>query len=149
MKWFYLILALVVGITVPLQAGINVRLRDALMGDAALAAFVSFTVGTLALALYAGIVGNGFGTLATAAARGPLWMWSGGLLGAVFVASTIILAANLGAANMLCWVIAGQLMAGLLMDHYGLIGYAVREVSPMRMVGAVLLVMGAILVQKF
>lgn len=149
MKWIYLIMALAVGMTVPLQAGINVRLREALSGEAALAALVSFAVGTLALFIYAAAAGPGFGLFAGAFSRGPLWMWTGGLLGAVFVATTIILAANLGAANMLVWLIAGQLLAGLLMDHYGLIGYTLREASGLRILGAALVVIGAVMVQKF
>ena len=50
---------------------------------------------------------------------------------------------------MLAWIIASQLLAGMLMDHYGLIGYAVREVSLPRLAGALLLVAGAVLVQKY
>ncbi len=142
-------MALAVGVFVPLQAGVNVRLKDALGGDPVLAAFISFTVGTLALGGYVLAVNSGFSGLSGAFARGPWWMWTGGFMGAFFVAATIVLAANLGAANMLVWLIASQLMAGMILDHWGLVGFAVREVSLLRLLGAALLIAGAILVQKF
>lgn len=146
MKWIYVLFALVAGAVVPLQAGINARLRLTL-GDAATAALVSFAVGTVALLGWFFAMGSGWP--ASAFSRGPWWMWTGGVLGAFFVAATIILAAELGAASMLAWILASQLMAGMLMDHYGLVGFAVREISPLRVLGAALLVAGAVLVQKF
>ncbi|MBU1248429.1 MAG: DMT family transporter [Proteobacteria bacterium] len=149
MKSFYILLALAVGVFVPLQAGVNVRLKLALGNDPMSAAFVSFAVGTVVLGAWVFSWGSGLGGLVGAVDRGPWWMWTGGVMGAFFVASTIVLAANLGAASMLVWVIASQLMAGVLMDHYGLVGYAVREVSPLRLVGVGFLVAGAVLVQKF
>ncbi|MGE4505912.1 MAG: DMT family transporter [Desulfovibrionaceae bacterium] len=148
MKWLYVILAVVAGALVPLQAGVNVRLKLAL-GEPLLAALVSFGVGTLTLAACLVFLKPSWGSMAEAAARGPLWMWFGGCLGAFFVAATIVLAEGLGAASMLAWIIASQLAAGVIMDHYGLVGYAVREMSPMRALGALLLVAGAVLVQKF
>jgi transporter family-2 protein len=50
---------------------------------------------------------------------------------------------------MLAWIIASQLMAGMLLDHFGVLGYVVREISPMRILGVCLLVAGAVLVQRF
>ncbi|MEF2144617.1 MAG: DMT family transporter [Desulfovibrionaceae bacterium] len=146
MKNIYVLVALLAGAMVPLQAGINVRLKQA-VGDPLISALVSFAVGTLVLLASCAFLrplGN-----ALAGARGPWWMWTGGLLGAFFVAATILLAEKLGAGAMLAWIIASQLLAGMLMDHYGLIGYAVREVSLPRLAGALLLVAGAVLVQKY
>ena len=146
MKWPYIVLALVAGFIVPLQAGINVRLRTAL-GDTSLAAMVSFLVGFVGLAAWC--LARGWGWPVGALSRGPWWMWTGGLLGAFFVAGTILAAAKLGAAGMLGWVVASQLVAGLLLDHYGAAGFVIREVSWMRVLGALLLILGAVLVERY
>lgn len=146
MKGVYILIALVAGALVPLQAGINVRLKQA-VGDPALSAMVSFAVGTLALAVWC--FSSRPVLSALAGARGPWWMWLGGFMGAFFVAATILLAEKVGAGAMLAWIIASQLLAGMLLDHYGALGYVVREISPVRMLGACLLVAGAVLVQRF
>jgi transporter family-2 protein len=146
MKGMYVLIALVAGALVPLQAGINVRLKQA-VGDPVLSAMISFAVGTLALAAWC--FASRPVVAALSGARGPWWMWLGGFMGAFFVAATILLAEKVGAGAMLAWIIASQLMAGMLLDHFGVLGYVVREISPMRILGVCLLVAGAVLVQRF
>lgn len=146
MKIVLSLLALAAGAFIPIQAGINNRLKLDL-GDSSLAAMVSFFVGTLALAAWVlarRLPLDGFAK----AVNGPLWIWTGGVLGAVFVSLTIYLANKLGAAAMVAWLVAGQLVMGLVLDHFGLISYAVREVTASRVAGAVLLVAGAALVSR-
>ncbi len=63
MKWIFILLALAVGVFVPLQAGVNVRLKHALGNDYVLAAFISFMVGTLALGGYVLAFNSGFSGL--------------------------------------------------------------------------------------
>ncbi|MEF2229800.1 MAG: DMT family transporter [Pseudodesulfovibrio sp.] len=146
MKWIYVILALVAGAAMPLQAGINLRLRYSL-GDPVFAALVSFAVGALALAAYS-FATRPVPTLAMASGA-PWWAWTGGMLGAFFVTVTIVLAANLGAATSMAWLLAGQFAAALVLDHFGLVSYAVHGVSWQRVAGVALVVVGALLVNKY
>ena len=145
MKIFYLFLALAGGAFMPIQAGVNAKLKGVL-GDPILAALVSFAVGTVGLAVFSLILRLPWP--AGAFSQGPFWIWLGGLLGAFFVAATIFLAIKIGAASMIAWLIAGQLLMALLLDHYGLIGYAQRSITPERIMGAVLLVAGAVLIRR-
>ena len=145
MKWIFVFLALIAGAAMPLQAGINLRLRYAL-ADPVWAALISFAVGTLALAVYA-LATRPVPTLAMASSA-PWWAWLGGMLGAFFVTVTIILAANLGAATSMAWLLAGQFAAALVLDHFGLVSYAVRAVSWERVAGVALVIVGALLVNK-
>lgn len=147
MKIFFMFVAAAFGAMAPTQAGVNMKLRS-YMGDPVLAAFVSFTVGTLLLLSYALLARMDWPSVSELS-KGPWWMWTGGFMGAFFVASAVIVAPVLGAGTMMCWMIAGQVVASIILDHYGLIGYAVREVSPQRALGAVLVVVGAVLVKKF
>ncbi|HEU4569188.1 MAG TPA: DMT family transporter [Gemmatimonadales bacterium] len=141
-----ILVAILIGIGLPLQAGINAQLRIG-VGHPLLAAFVSFFVGTVALgvanlALRVPLPGVG------AAARLPWWQWSGGLLGALYIFASVILAPRLGAATLVSAIVAGQMMTSLVLDHFGLVGYATHPVSPGRLVGAVMVVAGVILLQR-
>lgn len=148
MQWFFILMALFAGSLMPVQAGINVELRNAALGDSTLAALVSFAVGALGLALWCLVLRVPLPAWADLAAT-RAWHWSGGLLGAFFVTATILLASRLGATTMLALLAAGQMLASLLLDHYGLLGYPVHQASPMRLLGAGLIVAGVALVRIF
>ncbi|MBN2141427.1 MAG: DMT family transporter [Desulfovibrionaceae bacterium] len=147
MRALLIVLALSVGTLMPLQAGVNVRLGHVLAGPIQ-AATVNFGIGFLALLALCLVLGLPLANVG-AMGHGPWWLGSGGLLGAFFVAATIFLAERLGAASMMAWLIAGQLAASLVLDHFGLVGYALREASALRVLGALMLVAGAVLVERF
>lgn len=146
MKWIFIILALLAGASMPVQAGINLRLRQAL-GDPVFAALVSFTVGTAALAVYT-FATRPVPTVAMASGA-PWWAWIGGLCGAFFVSVTIILAAQLGATATMVWLLAGQFLVALLLDHFGLISFEVHTLSWPRVAGVVMVIVGAVLVNRY
>jgi transporter family-2 protein len=136
-------LTLLVGALLALQAGVNTQLRVAL-GDPGLAALVSFLVGTLVLALLALAQRPGLPDAATLA-RVPWWAWGGGALGAIYVATVTIIAPRLGAASLTILVVAGQLAMSLVLDHFGLVGFARRPLDPGRAAGVALVLAGALL----
>jgi transporter family-2 protein len=142
----YLFLALAVGFVLPLQAGINAQLRTGL-GHPLLAALASFLVGTIALA-GAALIGRLSLPSAGALAAIPGWQWTGGLLGAVYILLAVILAPKLGAATLIATVVGGQMLASLVLDHYGAAGYAQHPVNVMRVLGALLVIGGVILIQR-
>lgn len=144
MIWF-LLLAILTGAILPLQAGVNSQLRG-LLGHPVLAAAISFFVGTVALAAYSAVAriplpGGALG-------RMQWWHWSGGLIGAFYVACAIILVPRLGAATLVAAVVAGQMVASLLLDHYGLVGYPRHSIDVWRVAGAVLVMAGVFLIQR-
>ena len=77
----------------------------------------------------------------------PWWVWTGGVLGAIYVSSVIIAVPALGATALVAFVILGQLLAATLLDHYGVLG-VVRTINPARAMGVLLLVVGAMLVVR-
>ncbi len=137
--------ALVLGALLPVQIGVNARLRTA-VGHPGVAATISFAVGTLAL--LALMAATRPPLSADAVARVPWWGWGGGLLGAGYILGTILLAPRLGAAALTAAVIAGQLAAALALDHFGLLGFARQPITPARALGAALLAAGVLLVQR-
>jgi len=131
--------------------GINGRLRAGL-GNPLLASLLSFTVGTLGLAVTfaATLLLGARDALPFPAVRNTQWwMWLGGLLGAFYVWVSIIASPKIGFANLFSLVVAGQILLALVFDGFGLLGNPVHALSPLRAAGAVLLVAGVYLIQSF
>ncbi len=147
MIWISFAIVLAAGAMLPMQAGVNAQLARS-GGHALWASGVSFLVGTLALlAVYASLrhPWPGLAQLKEA----PYWAWSGGLMGAFFVTSMAFFAPKLSATTLLALVIAGQMGASLLLDHYGAIGFSTQEINPWRVAGVLLIAAGVVLVRKF
>jgi transporter family-2 protein len=142
--WPHLI-AVLVGAGLTIQVGMNATVRAAL-GSPTLAAIVNFVVGLTALTAVA-IVSGARWTPGSASAV-PSWAWFGGMLGATFVAATTVLGPRLGAAAFLVFTLAGQLAAALVADHYGAIGFPQSPVTPVKVLGAALVVAGAFLIVR-
>jgi transporter family-2 protein len=142
--WPHLVAALVgAGLTV--QVGMNATVRFAI-GSPVLAAIVNFVVGLAALALVA--VASGARWTPGSAASVPAWAWFGGLLGASYVAATTVLGPRLGAATLLALTLGGQMVGALIVDHYGVLGFPQSPLTPARLLGAVLLVAGVLLIMR-
>jgi len=141
----YLLLAFTIGCVIPLQAAVNNQLKIHLGGSTLLAAFVSFSVGTIALAAVATVSGQRWQSLTTLG-EAKAWQLTGGLLGALFVFGTTLLAPRIGVAKMISLLIAGQVLTSLLMDQKGWLGLVTRELTLTRAAGAILVVGGVLLV---
>ena len=72
------------------------------------------------------------------------WFWIGGLLGAFFVYGNATLVPVLGTGLTVVVVIAGQLLGGLGIDRYGLLGASRRRVHAIQLIGIVVLIAGGI-----
>jgi transporter family-2 protein len=142
-----LVLALLSGVALAVQAAINAQLRVAL-GAPVLAALVSFLIGTAVLALYA-LVARAPRPDPHAVSAAPWWVWTGGIIGAVYVTLTVILVPRLGPALLFGTIIAGQMLAALALDHYGLLGVPTHPVNAGRIAGALLLIAGVVLIRRF
>ena len=129
-----------------MQAAINARLAKT-AGSSVMAAFISFAVGTIALMIFLLITGQfQFKFISTSS---PWWLWTGGILGTFFVAGIVVLLPRLGVVLSFSLVLAGQMFAAILFDQFGLLGLAVREISLGKIIGALLLIVGVILIRKY
>ena len=81
----------------------------------------------------------------TGAFRAPPWMWIGGLMGLTVVFSITFAQPRIGATATIGILIAGQLVMGAMIDRYGWFGVDQISLSPARMIGIVLLGIGAAL----
>ncbi len=140
-----LILAIIAGALTAIQAPTNAMLGKA-AGSPILAALISFLVGSAALAAYVVLSST---RVSVGEFRGlPSYVWLGGLYGAFFVAVAAFAAPRLGVGVLLTAVIAGQLAAAVLLDHFGLIGLERHPVNLTRLAGVGLVFAGAILVWR-
>ena len=140
-----MILVTLAGAATALQAPINARLATA-VGSAVNAALVSFAVGTVALIGLALILQV---RPDMAAARAlPWYAWIGGLCGVIFVIAATWGVPRLGVAMTITLMVAGQLLLGLVLDHFGAFGAPRQPVNLTRMVGVALVIGGVLLVRR-
>ncbi|MBA1203314.1 DMT family transporter [Pseudomonas capeferrum] len=140
-----MVIAVVAGAAVPFQAGSNAALGRAL-GHPLWATLSSLTVSVLVvvpLMLLMRVPAPALG----AAAQGPTWWWLGGVAGVAYITAALVLTPKLGAASFIVSVIAGQMLASLLIDHYGLMGLAPKPIGLGRFAGVALILLGMIVVQ--
>jgi transporter family-2 protein len=141
--WGYALFALAAGAMLPIQFGINAQLAS-WVGGSLRAALVSFVVGALGLFVAVLLAARGWPDRAGDA---PGWVWIGGLLGAFYVLGSIVTAPKLGAATLVALILAGQAVASLLVDHFGWVGFDEQPITPLRVVGVLLLAGGVALVR--
>lgn len=146
-NYFFIILAVAAGMMMPTQAAINNKLAGTVESPI-LAAFISFFVGTIALFIYVAAAGIPVGNLFLAK-DASMVSWTGGILGAFFVAASVTLVPRLGVALTFSLIIAGQMLTTLVIDHFGLLGVPVKEVNVFRLLGVSLITIGVILIRRF
>ena len=146
MKALLYILPFMAGVAMTIQAGVNSQLRI-ILNNPLLAAFISFITGTVALAVLLLFSKRAIPALSVYATI-DWYNLTGGLLGAFFVMVVILTVREIGTANMFALIIAGQFLTALLFDHYGLVGFKVNPVSIQKIIGVVLIIVGAYLINK-
>jgi transporter family-2 protein len=138
------VLTAIVGGVLALQAPINAGLGRATGSIAA--ALVSFTIGTLALAVVVSVSGEAGGLAATFDVR---WYYLvGGVLGAIYVTTALVTVRSIGAGGVAAATITGQLAVSVLIDRLGVLGLERTPLSASRVAGVVLLMAGTYLVVR-
>lgn len=146
MGLFWSVLGILSGSFIAIQAPINSQLARGLGLPVAAAAF-SFLSGAIVLAIATLVMTRAQGISLDWKAPAPWLFVGGGVLGASYVTISTLLIPRIGAAALMALIVAGQLIAGMLMDRVGFLGMAVREISLGRVSGAILLMAGAALIR--
>lgn len=140
-----LLLAVIAGAVVPFQSAINANLGRGL-GHPLWATLASLLVSILVLlpimlAMRVPLPSVAF------ISKAPLWMWAGGAFGVCFISLALVLLPKLGASGFMALALAGQVVASLVLDHFGWFGLVQRQVSLPRVLGVVMLIGGVVLIQ--
>ena len=146
MGLFWSLLGIASGAFIAVQAPINSQLARGLGLPVAAAAF-SFLSGAIVLGLATLVVTRGQGISLDWKAPAPWLFVAGGILGGSYVTISTLLIPRIGAAALMAFLVAGQLLAGMVLDRVGFLGMAVREITLGRVTGAILLMAGALLVR--
>ena len=140
------LLAVIIGTLMPVQAGLNAELTR-ILKHPYLGAFISLTTGAIAVLILVLIKGIGMSELKRMSEVSP-HLYLGGILGAIFVGSSLFFIPKMGATPMIAAFITGQLVGSVLIDHYGLLGLASTPITMTRVLGVFLLFAGLFLVLK-
>ena len=140
-----ILLALLAGAMLPVQAAVNARLGRTL-GSPVWAAAVSGAVMTIVLVAI-GIVAVRSMPRTVGLLTVPWWAWTGGLCGALVLAATAAVAPRLGAGTMIAMVVVGQVLCSIALDQFGALGLAGHPIDLRRGVASVLIVVGALLIK--
>ena len=142
-----------VAITIGLLAGCLLGTQPSVNGQlgrhlehplqASLISFASGTTILLLLTLASGVFPPAFTTTPRDL---PWWIWFGGAIGVVLVTTSLILVPRVGSLPWFAAVMTGQTVAALVLDHYGLLGNPRAEASPLRLLGAGLLIAGVLVI---
>ena len=140
-----IVLSLAAGLAGGVQVAVMSRLGERVGTLEALAfAGVVTTVITAAVLLVARQSWSGY----AAAARQPVWLWSGGALGALIVLSITYAGSRLGTTGTVALLISGNLAAAVLIDRLGWFGIERIGLHWYRILGLMLLGAGAALALK-
>ncbi len=146
MKIVLILLIVLAGAAMPLEAALNAKVGQT-MQSPAFAALVSFAVGAvvcLVLTL-SGVMGRP--QLAQAHAL-PWWAWAGGALGALIVVVSLLAVRQVGAAVLITATVLGQVVLALAMDAGGWFGVPKVPLNAWRVLGGVLVCVGVVLTTR-
>lgn len=138
---------LIVGAMMPVQAILNTRLGKQI-GGPLMSSMMSFIVGLICL-IFINLATNYSSVVQLKpSATAPWYLWIGGIFGAIFVGYITYVNQRQGMALTFALAVSGQIFASLIIDHYGLLGSAVRTITLEKIAGAVLIIAGLILIKK-
>jgi bacterial/archaeal transporter family-2 protein len=147
MRYILMFVTLIVGALMPVQAILNTRLGKQI-GGSLMGSLMSFLVGLICLFILNLATNYPAVAQLKPSATSPWYIWLGGILGAIFVGYITYVNQRQGMALTFALAVSGQIFASLVIDHYGLLGSAVRTITLEKIAGAVLIVAGLILIKK-
>ena len=145
MEFLWIVFAFFLGVAMPLQTGVNMSLTQGWTHHTLFTAMFSSLITSTSLAVSLLILRPSLPPMQCM----PLWQYTGGLLGATMLLGAIVVGPRLGAAALVALVLAGQLSAAVVFDHFGVLGFSAKAVTLPRILGIALIGLGAFLVRRF
>ena len=140
-----LVIGVIAGIASTVQASINTEARR-FFGSPYITAGLNFMVAWLCLAAFIIFNEHGLYIPVGEIAKNPPWIWLGGVCAIIIVTMNILCVPKLGAAGNVMILNFGQIVTGLVIDHFALFGADEARMSLARLAGAVMVFAGLILV---
>jgi bacterial/archaeal transporter family-2 protein len=132
------------GALVAMQPAMNAQLGRAT--GSLPAALVSFVIGAVVIALVVVVTGQLGGLSSTFDVR--WYSLLGGVLGAIWITTSLIAVTSLGAGGVVAATITGQLTGSVILDRLGILGLEQIPITVPRVLGVILLVAGTYLIVR-
>ena len=142
----YFLLALTTGALIPIQAATNAAFSKSI-GSPYITGFMVFVVGLLGMTVFVLLARVTMPTLQQLTAA-PAYGYLGGLIVATYVVMITILAPRIGVGSAIGFIVTGQIICAVIIDHFGLFNVAVRAIDATRFIGVLLISAGVYLVMK-
>ncbi|WP_338876393.1 DMT family transporter [Spirosoma sp. SC4-14] len=143
----FLVLALLAGGMIPFQSAMNSQLGRSLQSPY-FSALTVFVVAAIGLTIY-NLASQQTVPALTQFSDAPKWSYLGGVLGGSYILLIVICAPKLGIGNVTIMVLLGQILAAMLIDHFGLLNATLHPINWQRLIGVGLLIAGVYIVRKF
>lgn len=140
-----LAIGVIAGIASTVQASVNTEARR-FFRSPFITAGLNFMVAWLCLAAFIVFNEHALSVPVHEIAKNPPWIWLGGVCAIIIVTLNIVCVPKLGAAGNVMILNFGQIVTGLVIDHFALFGADEARMSFMRLTGAVLVFAGLVLV---
>ena len=137
-------MAFVSGALIPVQAASNAALSRTIHGNVPFAALTLFLVAAALTAAAVVLLGQGLPAWSDLR-EAPWWTFSGGLIVAFYVFTVTFLSPRLGVGTAIALIVAGQVFSALTIDHFGLMRSLTFSLTPTRLAGGALVVIGVFL----
>ncbi|WP_122899839.1 DMT family transporter [Acinetobacter sp. B51(2017)] len=134
---------LAIGAAMTLQTAINTQVSQ-ILASSLQAAFLSFSIGTVLLALLVLWARQPLPQLAQLFNL-PWYSYCAGMLGVYAISISIYTAPKLGFLTFSGLVIFGQLLTSMLFDHFGWLGAEKNPIHWQRLLGGVVIFVGVLL----
>ncbi|MFT3911959.1 MAG: DMT family transporter [Ferruginibacter sp.] len=142
----YLLLALITGALIPVQAATNVAFSKSI-GNPFITCLMVFIVGLIGMILFTILSKTSLPSPAQLTAA-PLYGYLGGIIVAIYVVMITMLVPRIGVATAIAFIVTGQIFCAVAIDHFGLFNVHVRHIDMTRIAGMLLMVGGIYLVMK-
>jgi len=146
MKITWLIIALISGAFLPIQAGLNTRMGKAIESPVH-ASLISFIVGAFTVLLYSVVTKQQVTWAGFRSA--PAYVLLAGVMGAFYVTAIILTFPQIGPALTFGIVVAGQMIMSVLLDHFDILVAQQHSVNVWKLLGIVLIITGVVIIRKF
>jgi transporter family-2 protein len=140
MRVTFILLALLLGVVLSVHLGMNAQvgsiLRNPRMGNAIFWTIGGITAILIGLTAWDPAVFQNLRQV-------PIWLLTAGAMGAALVFGIAWVIPQIGAGTFFVLLIAGQVITGMILSHFGVLGSPVDPITTMKVVGVLLLVTGA------
>ncbi|RDW16061.1 hypothetical protein CWR48_17905 [Oceanobacillus arenosus] len=146
-QWVWRLIGIGAGMLMSIQAAVNGQLGVVLHSPFQ-AAFVSFFIGSVTLIIVVGLKDRNYTNIKEPIKQSaPWWVWLGGIIGGLYVLINVFLVGQIGTGQTIILALFGQIVGSLLVEQFGLLKSVKNRITPIQILGLVLMFVGVILIK--